>query len=210
MNSEWKKIMKSIKYLIVISFTFLVTINIQGREKLIPFEYGDFMGYKNNKGEIVLPAKYRMAEKFSKYGIAAVVDDSSWAYIDTKGNVVIRPCSWDNFPDEFCDGLARFKKDEMFGFFNRKGEIVITNKFSYCSRFSNGLAAFCDGCKKQYIGEYDFYKGGKWGYINTKGKIVIEPIYEEAYDFEKGKAIVKLDSVWYYINKNGKVIKKVK
>jgi hypothetical protein len=46
--------------------------------------------------------------------------------------------------------------------------------------------------------------------MNTKGEIVIEPQFEEAYDFEKGKAQVKIDSVWYYINKKGKVIKKVK
>lgn len=199
------------KIFIIIILLIIIDFNHSyGKGKLIPFEDGDFMGYKNSKGEIVIPAKYRMAEKFSKYGIAAVVDDNSWAYIDTKGNVLIRPCSWDNFPDEFCNGLARFKKDEMFGFFNQKAEIVIPNKYSYCSRFSNGLAAFCDGCKKQYIGEYDFYKGGKWGYMDTKGLIVIVPIYEEAYDFEKGQARVKLEGVWYQINKKGKLIKKVK
>ncbi|TAL68724.1 MAG: WG repeat-containing protein [Bacteroidetes bacterium] len=180
-----------------------------GKGKLIPYEDGDLMGYKDSRGKIILPAKYRMAEKFSKFGIAAVVDDSSWAYIDSKGNVLIRPCNWDNFPDEFCNGLARYRKDDLYGFFNQKAEIVIPAKYSFCSRFSSGLAAICEGCKKYYIGEYDFYKGGKWGFINIKGEIVIEPVYEEAYDFENGIARVKKDSVWFEINKKGKLIRKV-
>ncbi|MBI5325652.1 MAG: WG repeat-containing protein [Ignavibacteriae bacterium] len=199
------KINVLILILILISFEYSYS-----KVKLIPFEDGDYMGYKDKKGKIVLPARYRMAEKFSNYGIAAVADDSGWAYIDIKGNVLIRPCHWDNFPDEFCDGLARFEKDGKFGFFNQKAEIVIQNNYSYYSRFSGGLAAFCDGCKKEYIGEYDFYKGGKWGYIDKKGEIVIEPVYNIAYDFEKGKARVKKDSCWFEINKKGKVIKTVK
>ena len=62
---------------------------------------------------------------------------------------------------------------------------------------------------------------GKWGYINAKGKIVIEPQYTLASDFYEGKAVVSLDDPsdpenvmkiwgidanWSVIDQNGAVI----
>jgi hypothetical protein len=55
--------------------------------------------------------------------------------------------------------------------------------------------------------EYDWgtwlLGGGKWGYINRKGEIVIGAKFESVNDFEKGKAQVKLDGKWIYIDNKG-------
>ncbi len=200
--------MKKFHILSVILLILVFVINIKILiSQLYPFEQDGLYGYKNKKGKTILPAKYLMAEKFSKDGIAAIIDDSSWAYIDKNGKVLIRPIAYDNYPDEFHNGLARFIKDDKFGFFNRKCEIIIPNKFTYVSVFSGGLAAFCEKCVKTQEGEYHIYKGGRWGYVNKKGDIAIEPVYDVGYDFEKGFARVKFKGEWLTINKNGKVIK---
>jgi hypothetical protein len=48
---------------------------------------------------------------------------------------------------------------------------------------------------------------GKWGYINTKGKIVIKPRFWAAGNFSEGFASVRDEDGWfYYIDKTGKSI----
>ena len=44
-------------------------------------------------------------------------------------------------------------------------------------------------------------KGNKFGYINTKGSVVIEPVYEMATAFQEGFATVKLNGKMGVINK---------
>ena len=45
------------------------------------------------------------------------------------------------------------------------------------------------------------YVGGKWGYINTKGELVIEVKYIKAMPFKNGKAEVMAKNKWKKIKK---------
>jgi outer membrane protein assembly factor BamB len=47
---------------------------------------------------------------------------------------------------------------------------------------------------------------GKWGYINKKGDIVIEPQFDEADTFSEGSAPVRIGGKWGYINQTGIVV----
>lgn len=49
-------------------------------------------------------------------------------------------------------------------------------------------------------------KNGKWGYIDKKGNIVIDCIYDDAKDFSEGLAVVKKDGKCGYINNKGEVV----
>lgn len=49
-------------------------------------------------------------------------------------------------------------------------------------------------------------KDGKWGYIDKKGNVVIDFIYENAGDFSEGLAPVKKDGKAGYINTKGEVV----
>lgn len=44
---------------------------------------------------------------------------------------------------------------------------------------------------------------GKWGYVDSKQRLVIPAKYEEAKEFADGKAAVKLHGRWGFINKRG-------
>nr|WP_162463254.1 WG repeat-containing protein [Paenibacillus psychroresistens] len=87
-------------------------------------------------------------------------------------------------------------KDQLFGFIDITGTIVITPQFSDVLPFTEGLAAV----------EID----GLWGYIDITGKIVIPPGYGLAYEFSEGLANVEnFDNDEYksgFIDKSGKIV----
>ena len=49
-------------------------------------------------------------------------------------------------------------------------------------------------------------KDGKWGFVDTKGNVVIESKFDYAYDFEDGCALVKLDGKFGYIDTKGNFV----
>jgi hypothetical protein len=153
------------------------------QEKLIPFEKGDRWGYRNAQGKVAIEPRYVIAREFFPEGIAAVADEKEWAYIDRKGNVVIKPFIFDNGPDYFSEGLARFTVNKKFGFFDTHGRVVIKPQFDFAMPFHDGLAAFCTRCSEKRDGEHSFMEGGRWGFINRNGEVVIPPIYEKVPGF---------------------------
>lgn len=48
-----------------------------------------------------------------------------------------------------------------------------------------------------------FMQNKKWGYIDTEGNVVIEPVYDECRDFKNGVTIAKLKGKWGVIDKKG-------
>lgn len=178
--------------------------------KPIPFvqEYGDGerWGYKDEKGNVVIEPKFVIADEFSPEGMAAVATEKEWLYIDTTGAVVIRPFIFDNGPDYFSEGLARFTEDGKFGFFDRSGKVVIGPRFDFAFPFSEGLAAVCAGCREEREGEHARMTGGKWGYIDKSGEIAIPLEFSDARGFEGGRARVKLDGNWVTIDTEGSLV----
>jgi hypothetical protein len=142
---------------------------------LEPFEEGERSGYKDAHGKVVIPARFWIAESFGENAIATVADDKGFAWIDRKGRVVARPWVVDNDSDPFYEGLSRIVEKGKFGFIDTNGKIRIAPRFVYVEPFYRGRAAFCTGCEIVSDGDHSFVKGGKWGYINGKGKVVVHP-----------------------------------
>jgi len=173
------------------------------QERLIPFEQGGKWGYQAASGKAAIPPRFSVANEFSPEGIAPVVDEQGWAYIDAQGKILIRPFVVDNGPDYFQEGLARFVELGRFGFFNQKGQVVIQPRFDFAAPFSEGLAAYCVGCQRKPEGEHLRVEGGIWGYMDQQGKTAITPRFEAAENFASGKARVKLEGRWMVIDKKG-------
>jgi len=49
-------------------------------------------------------------------------------------------------------------------------------------------------------------KDGKWGYIDTTGKVVIQPQFVKARFFREGLAAVMVGIKWGYIDTTGKIV----
>ncbi len=121
--------------------------------------------------------------------------------------------------------------EKKYGYITEKGEFIIKAQYSSASDFINGAAIVYKADKSFMIdleGEILFssdigiidYKNGVaifssikgdnllYGYVNDSGKIIIEPQYENAYEFnEEGQAYVKLtDGNYALINIKGQII----
>lgn len=198
-------IKNSVSGLMLMPVLLLCLCTAWAQEPLTPFEdpTTNLWGYRNAGGTVIIKPRFSVAGDFSSHGIAAVADDSGWQYIDRNGTIIIRPFLFDNGPDPFQEGLARFQKEGKFGFFDERAQVVIPPQFDFAAPFFDGYASFCKGCKAKREGEHGAIKGGLWGFIDRKGKIVITPRFENAYSFEQGKARVMLNGKWVFIDKQG-------
>lgn len=85
--------------------------------------------------------------------------------------------------------MTNMKKEMLWGYINREGEMVVAPKFHGAWDFHEGLAAI----------KIDWARG----YIDKAGNIVIEPQFQYAGPFTDGKALVELDGLWGYIKPDG-------
>lgn len=185
-----------------IFFIFLVLGSIafyQGfGQELKVFRTDEYkFGYKNARGEIVIPAMYETAQEFSE-GLASVRPEFH-GYINTQNEMVIAPIYINGLP--FSEGLAAVQNEYGdWGFINDKGETVIDFQFDVVGSFSEGVAVFG-------VGE-GF--NVKYGFINKEGQIVIEPQYDLARGFSEGLAAVnrggEYEGDWGFINFKGELI----
>lgn len=130
------------------------------------FSENNLWGYQNEAGETMIPAQFVMAGDFTEHGFAYVVDHKGWAFIDRAGKVVVRPFIFDNGPDSFQEGLARFVAEDKFGFYTPEGKIVIPATYDFAEPFSEGKARVCTGCEKVMDGEHYTFEGGTWTTID--------------------------------------------
>lgn len=153
-------------------------------------------GYINERGKVVIPLKYKDAKDFSE-GLAGVYIESfnytGWGYIERTGKVVIRLESKYSKIGDFSEGFARVVSDDnLYGFIDTTGKIVVTPKYEEAGDFSEGLVWV----------KFE----GKFGYIDKTDKIVIPIYYSYAADFSNGVAIVVSPDnpiTYNYINKTG-------
>ncbi|WP_292008782.1 WG repeat-containing protein [Chryseobacterium sp.] len=146
------------------------------------------VGVKNQKGEIIIPAEFRIYSSTSlkngekikeniiyiegrKINEADEKNASGYMY-DRKGNFLYQPFIYDNGADYFVEGVRRFVKNGKVGFADQNGKIVIEAKHDFVSSFNYGYAAFCNGCDWEKIDdEHSRMAGGIWGVMNYKGEI---------------------------------------
>lgn len=190
-------------------------------------------GFINRKGDVVIPANYESVENFSE-GLAQFEKNNKYGFLDKKGDVVIEPIY--KKAASFSEGLACVKSESKYGYINKKGELVIPATYSEANNFSEGLATVGKKGKEfvinqknevQFTLQDDFWfagdyhdglilvckHGSNWdgdddlyGYMNATGELVIPTIYEDAEDFEAGKAAVEVNDDEFYIDTKGNVV----
>jgi len=74
------------------------------------------------------------------------------------------------------------------------------------------ISLVCCSGTKNYIDQsksdnlYPAEINGKWGYINGNGEVVINPVYEGAFEFSDGRALVQLNGKWGYIDRDNNIV----
>jgi tetratricopeptide (TPR) repeat protein len=157
------------------------------------------------------------------------VRQATYGFIDKSGNLVIEY----RFADagKFHDGLAAVKIGESYGYINKAGKIVIPPRFHYATEFHDGLAMVIDRhANKSFIdpsgnpingphidstpaldsafseGLVPTPVGERTGYRDKQGKIVIKPMFDQAYVFSEGLAPAKIGGKFGFIDRTGKFV----
>ncbi len=163
------------------------------------YEDGKY-GYKDSKGNVVIPYKFHFAHSFSD-GMAIVVNErGEVGYINTKGELAI-PYQYGTMAEsdgnDFHEGLCAVLVDdahEWCSYVDKTGKLAFEGVFSYAGDFSEGLAAV------RTTGE-----DSRSGYINRSGKMVIElPDGWWGRKFKDGVAQTQRVDSCYIIDKTGK------
>jgi len=88
--------------------------------------------------------------------------------------------------------------------------VVIPPQFANAYPFSEGLAVVNIGggwvTEKTEHGSTTAFKGGQWGYIDARGKVVINTNAGEVASFSEGLAAVRTGDKWGYIDRSGKMV----
>ena len=144
-----------------------------------------------------------------KDSMAFVVLNDHWVAINRSDSILLTPFIFDNEPDYVKEGLFRYVENNKIGFANLKGEKMIPPKFDFATPFANGLAAFNVGGHTAKNGEeHSVWADGLWGFIDKKGKIVIEPKFMRVLDFKNNFAeAITQDQKRVLIDKKGKICK---
>ncbi|MDX1906445.1 MAG: WG repeat-containing protein [Bacteroidia bacterium] len=124
-------------------------------------------------------------------GLAAVIHEHHWVYIDTLGNIKLelpnaRSCRM------FTQGVACIYQNGKWGYINHEGEWMIEPQFLYPVNFRDSLAVVMDARRQkiilrldgkrilpQYRIETQFYEGAATSRFNFRGE------YVSAYDTRK-------------------------
>lgn len=171
-------------------------------EGLAMVKFGRKQGFIDRSGEFVIATRFHMASRFSE-GLASVRVNNKWGYIDTTGQFVIEPRY--DLASSFSEGLAVVTTGASWSrgghlvggknsVIDKNGATVIDDpRFGVIGNFSEGLAP-------AMIGE-------RWGFIDTRGEVVIKPQYKWAESFERGLARVttKGEAIGY-IDRRGSYI----
>jgi hypothetical protein len=188
-------------------------------------------GFMDRTGRIVVAPAFADERDFF-HGLAAVaLPEGKWGFIDESGKLSIT-ARYDEVRD-FIDDLAPVRIGRKWGYIDTSGQMVIEPHFQSAGEFHEGLArihlwskvactsgTFTNDDAPLYafhLLEDDksdlpgcFPQGGKFGYIDKTGKVVIAPQFFVAQDFAEGLAAVRVeetsDSKYGYIDRTGQVV----
>jgi len=144
----------------------------------------------NPSGEVIIPAKFQEVRDFSD-SLAAYRHNYLWGYINQAGTPVIQPTYLQ--AHSFSSHLARVvTADGRTLYIDPSGKSAFDLRCAKAGNFSDNRAPI--------------WQNNKVGYINTKGKVVIRPKYDDGNEFYLGSAIVKENGKYGLIDPYGKYL----
>ena len=147
-------------------------------------------GFINSMGELVIDASFDDVGPFSE-GLAAINRGGKWGYINKTGTIVIEPVyrsAW-----AFQEGFARvlpFEGNDLF--INPSGRTLRSDEWAAADDFSEGKARV--------------RVGNSYGYIDSSGTIIIQPVYSRGWNFSHGSCVVEFQERLGLIDASGNYI----
>ena len=183
-NSEGKEI-------IPISYHWIYTDKIDDNIPIVA-ELDGKEGYINTKNEWVIPPTYRDAFAF-RQGLAKIREVRDYIYyINLKGEPVIQDFDANVIEPSDNTYIVGVRKECKYMVYDLNGNLLDTYNLLRNNWSDDAIFAV--------------KKGGKWGYIDGYGKVIIPLEYEEVRNFSEGLAAVRKDGKWGYINPKNEIV----
>lgn len=209
----------------------LVYLNVSQQRKIVPYNASenklldyDYLGayYKNianfshdgkwgyiNSNADIITDKYEYATPFVN-GVAAVKENGTWQFITISDNKLV---ALDNerFDDVMLDEYG-YPFSYGFAYVKKTG----SSKWSLVSLTVDAKEKKISGIN--HVGNLEFddakpfmiygavKQNDKWGFVNSKGELTLEPTFDDAKSLCCGLAPVMIDGKWGYANITGKII----
>jgi len=123
----------------------------------------------------------------------------------------------------FLNGRCKVKSNGKWGMIDENGTVVIPFEYDSISHDRSLVTGSKGGWIEiiypekvqtafDYIGEMTddglalFHKDGKSGFMNMKGEMVVQPVYDKARAFKNGRAAVSKSGLWGYLDTQGNEI----
>ena len=162
----------------------------QPSERLTRVVDGSKTGYMNGAGQWVVPAQFADGGEF-KEGLAPVMVEGKWGYIDETGKLAIAPQF--DIADMFIGGLANVGHRDAgggfrFGAIDRTGTLVVPEKFKQRLMFFEGLSPMSVPAPDD---ENVTSPRLLYGYVDRTGEFAIPAKFDWAWPFTGGYAAVR-------------------
>jgi hypothetical protein len=152
--------------------------------------------------------KIPLGEEYHSYDF---IENSITGIIDSTGTYIVVPKLNFRLRTPYKNGIATVIINHSVRIINKKGEIIVPYDRQYDKEYRNILLKgrdtitfkwyFLNAYREEVYGPFDGVEefsenfgavniGGKWGYINRQGEMVIQPQFKEAREFRNGHAIV--------------------
>lgn len=126
-------------------------------------------------------------------GLAPVLMDNRWGFIDRTGKVVIKPRFDQAYG--FAGGYAAIRIDGKNGYVDRNGKPTLSRDGDIRPP-SEGVAAYSQ------CNDGESNSTCSWGFVDHSGKVIIKAQFAEVTDFEGGLSAVTVDNrKWGFIRK---------
>jgi len=160
-------------------------------------------GFIDKTGRFVVNPLFDSARPLRE-GLAGVRVGDRWGFIDKTGEFVISPAFSDARPFS-SDGYAAVAigegvSEQKWGLIDKSGEIVVPIEYGMLWLAGEGLVAVRVGDRET----------GKYGFIDFKGRWIVNPTLSNPPSFSMGLAPVKVEDStgvkWGYINPRGEFV----
>lgn len=181
----------------------------QPEEKILAYRFSEGLsicwrygkqGFINKEGQVVIEPNFDAVLWFSE-GLAPVCRNGLWGFIDKTGAMLI-DCQFQE-AYQFSGGMAPVFDGERWFLIDRSGQPVA---FDYSHTGQQEAMLFREGLATYRIenpaSEGDWDKQ-LYGYVDTRGSVVIPAQYTRAQPFSDGYALVEKDSKTYLIDQEG-------
>jgi hypothetical protein len=173
----------------------------QGLARVMPAKKSNW-GFIDHTGKVVIPPTFAQAQDFSD-GLAAVLDGDKWGFIDKTGAWKI-PAKYMS-AGNFADGVVPVYSFETDANSCAKGQLIDKQGKVLMDVKNFGMSNTNDDRPMQFTEGLLCVMNDKalCGYVNTKGKFVIAPAFDNARAFSQGVAAACKDNKWGLIDKHG-------